>query len=109
MLKKPVICFYERFRELVNNSGLEMQELCDRWEISRYQFYNWYNNRGRPDFETLIKIRKTFDVSYEFLLGESNEKVPLNPDINLHPKAKEMLQEFREFLKCKFPVDTDQD
>ena len=97
--------FYERFRSLVDNSSLETHDFCDRWEISRYQFYNWYNNRGCPDFNKLCLIRKTFDVSYEYLLGESDEKKPVNPDINLHPKAKELLQEYREFLKQKYPVE----
>ena len=108
-MKKSVSSFYARFRELVDNAGMDIKVFCDRWEISRYQFYNWYNGRGRPDFETLIKIRQTFDVSYEYILGESDQKNPPNPDINLHPKAKELLQEYRLFLKHRFPVDKIED
>ena len=97
--------FHQRFRELVEESGFDVQYFCRIWGISRYQYYNWVNGRGCPDFENLGKIRKTFDVSYEYLLGEIDERHPQNPDANLHPKAQELLQEFREFLKIKFPID----
>lgn len=94
--------FHQRFRELVEKSSMDAPELCSRWDISRYQFYNWINGRGRPDFEKLMLIRKTFDVSYEYLFGESDN--PSSPNTILHPKAKELLDEYRDFLIHKYPL-----
>jgi transcriptional regulator with XRE-family HTH domain len=95
--------FSERFKYLVDHSGYETQQLCDMWQCSRYQIYNWSTDRGTPDLDKFKLIKQTFDVSYEYLLGETDIERPINSDANLHPIAKEMLEAYREFLKTKYP------
>lgn len=96
--------FSERFKELIETSKMEYADISNMLNVSRYQLYNWCSGRGEPDTETLKAIAKNFDVSLDWLLGESNVRKPVfdHPDKHLPPEAIEMLNAYREFLNTKF-------
>ncbi|VBB08457.1 Hypothetical protein LUCI_3729 [Lucifera butyrica] len=97
--------FNTRFRLLVNNSGFTTERLSDLLGVTRYQIYNWMNGRGEPDIETLGRIRRFFDISYDYLVGDIEDKCPVNPDLTLDPKAQEMIAAYRKFLRLEYPVN----
>lgn len=95
--------FADRFKELIETSEYELQNVYRILNITRYQYYNWCSGRGEPDTETLKLIAKEFKVSLEWLVGASSVKKPCDhPDKDLPPEAVKMLNEYRELLRLKF-------
>lgn len=97
--------FNKRFRDLVSESGYTVEQLTQFLNVTRYQIYNWMNGRGEPDIETLGRIRRFFNISYDYLVGETEDRWPVNPDLLLSPQAQEMIRAYRKFLKIEYPVD----
>ncbi len=64
-----------KIKELRNEFGLSQQELAEKLNISQKCISNWENGINEPDFETLYKLARLFDVSTDYLLGVEGEKI----------------------------------
>lgn len=67
--------FGERLAALRNEMRLSQYQLADKLEFSRGQIGNYEQGTREPDFATLIKIADFFEVSTDYLLGRSSERV----------------------------------
>ena len=63
--------FSNRLKELRLGNGLTQKQLADKLNVSQNAIYNWENGKRQPDFQTLEKLAKIFDVNIDFLLGSN--------------------------------------
>ena len=65
----------KRLRELREEKGLTQKELAQALGLnSKSTITNYEQNSRDPDYETLIKIAKYFEVSVDFLLGQTDKR-----------------------------------
>ena len=51
--------------------GLSQNEVADKLNISRQAVSKWERNISSPDIETLEKLRKLYDVSFDELITQT--------------------------------------
>lgn len=63
--------FNEQIKHLRKEHNLTQEEMAKKLNVTRQAISNWENNRNLPDFETVIMIAQTFDISLdELILGD---------------------------------------
>ncbi|CAH0122594.1 hypothetical protein PAE9249_05166 [Paenibacillus sp. CECT 9249] len=67
--------FARRLAELRNSRHLTQYELADRLQFSRAQIGNYEQGTREPDFQTLIIFADFFDVSVDYLLGRTDDRM----------------------------------
>ncbi|MDE6676740.1 MAG: helix-turn-helix domain-containing protein [Clostridia bacterium] len=67
-----MILFNDRLKELRKEKGLSQTELAKELEVSQRSVSSWETGFREPDFETLEKIAKYFNVTSDYLLGLSD-------------------------------------
>ena len=76
-------CFAERLRDLREEKGLTQGELGTALGVSRGSI-SYYENMDRvPDIEFLVKVTNYFGVATDYMLGHSDNALPLYQDIGL--------------------------
>lgn len=68
--------FGKRLASLRKQKGLTQYELADALGFSRGQIANYEQGSREPDFETLQKIARFFQVSTDYLLGLTDAPTP---------------------------------
>jgi len=93
--------FQDRLRKLREEKGFkDNKTLTQRTAslemgLSENALRNYENDR-LPNLESLVKIKRYYKVSYEYLLGESEEK---NPNPNYHAKEnKEAITKIKKII-----------
>jgi len=67
--------FAQRLRELREEKQVTQKNLAEILGLnSRTTITNYEQNDREPDFETLIKIAKYFEVSIDYLLGQTDKR-----------------------------------
>lgn len=66
--------FQHRLKELRKEFNLTGEDLGKLFNVSKTAVSNWESGNRNPDIETLIKIANYFNVSVDYLLGNSNIK-----------------------------------
>ncbi len=66
-----MILFKEKLKELRVYHNLSQKELAEKLEVSQRSISSWETGFRQPDFETLEKISKFFNVTTDYLLGIS--------------------------------------
>ena len=66
--------FSKILRELRDERKLTQQELADKLEVSRMTINFYESNRRTPDINFAIKAANFFNVSVDYLVGNSNIK-----------------------------------
>lgn len=66
-----MILFNERLKELRLENNLSQIKLAEKLGASQRSISSWENGERQPDFETLEKIAKFFNVTTDYLLGIS--------------------------------------
>lgn len=75
--------FPKRLKELRENSNLTQSDLVKKIDLSTTQsLSNYEKGRRKPDLETIILMARTFNVSTDYLLGNSDVSTP-DPDIRM--------------------------
>ena len=64
-----MILFKERLKELRVERKLSQADLAKELNISQRSISSWETGFRQPDFETLERIAKFFDVTADYLLG----------------------------------------
>lgn len=103
--------FYIRLENLLEERNLTQKQLSMDLHIASSTVNGYVNNNREPDFETLVRFAKYFNVSTDYLLGLSNEKKPapssLSPSegalIHLYrslpPERQELIVEQAKFYQ----------
>lgn len=107
--------FKDRLKETRVNRGLTQRELAKLLNIAPSTLANYEVGKREPDFVTLCKIADFFQISIDYLLGRTDEKIgqetkPANDidldNIQLFPaagtqddKEHELKQELKDYLK----------
>lgn len=64
-----MILFEERLKELRVERKLSQADLAKELNVSQRSISSWETGFRQPDFETLERIVKFFDVTADYLLG----------------------------------------
>jgi transcriptional regulator with XRE-family HTH domain len=71
----PLEILANRLRKLREEKGLTQKELAQALGLnSKSTITNYEQNDRDPDYETLIKIAKYFEVSIDYLLGQKDKR-----------------------------------
>lgn len=68
--------FYIRLENLIEERDLTQKQLSIDLHIASSTLNGYVNNNREPDFATLVRFARYFNVSTDYLLGLSNEKKP---------------------------------
>lgn len=108
--------FSERLKNLRNDKGLLQRELAEQLNLSRVAVTQYENGNRSPDQETLKKLANFFNVTIDFLLGESDIQNPYQNDtihkaVEEDPELLEFYEEMkdRDNLKLLFKQTKDMD
>lgn len=90
--------FSERIKKLREENNISQIDLAEYLGISQQALSKWENGKNEPDNDSLIKIAKYFNVSTDYLLGNSESRSNIQPYENelekvLFSKAKELSEE----------------
>lgn len=67
---------FNRVRELANEKMLPIAEVERRAGLTSQTIGNW--RRSKPSGESLEKVAKVFEVSVDYLLERTDNRVPIN-------------------------------
>ena len=87
--------FYSRFEELRAEKGFSAPELAKKLNFSKNLIYAWEKKRAQPNIETLIKISQIFDVSVDYLVGNSDELGNVGTTEQFSPEELELVKCYR--------------
>lgn len=98
-----------RLKELRKSNNLTLKNLSEELGFSAQVLSRYELEQTQPDFNSLIKIARFFDVTVDYLIGASDFKIPFNSTLadqlsseewqlvedyrKLSPALKEMLQD----------------
>lgn len=69
--------FPERLKKLRKAAGMSQKNLALKLNTSQQNINYWENGQRNPKREKLIEIADFFDVSADYLLGNTDEKKPV--------------------------------
>lgn len=61
-------------KRLRNERGISQRELADRLKINRSTYARYETSATQPDFETLKLLANFYDVTIDYILGNSDRK-----------------------------------
>lgn len=68
---------FEKIAYLRKREGLSQEALAEKLSISRQSVYKWENGESMPSFDNIKYLAKLFDVSFDYLMDDSIDKVIL--------------------------------
>ncbi|MHC5278899.1 helix-turn-helix domain-containing protein [Listeria kieliensis] len=97
--------FANTLKELRKKENLTQGQLSANLGISRDTLANYEIGRREPDFETLKKIAKYFEVSTDYLLGNNgmneSDVVAAHMEDDLSDEQKEEIYRYIEAIKIR--------
>ena len=75
--------FSERLKDLRKQAGLTQVDVAEELGISQPAYASWERGSKKPTQENLVKIAQILNVSVDYLLGNSEEKVDELDNIEL--------------------------
>jgi len=63
-----------RIRQMRTKKGLSQADLAEIVNVKRNTVSTWERGTRKPDFDALQALAKYFDVSYEYLLGNTDDE-----------------------------------
>lgn len=64
-----MVKFAQRLKELRLDNSLTQAELANALSVDQRTVSNWEKGIREPDFESLMKIARYFNISADYLLG----------------------------------------
>ncbi|MFA6849575.1 MAG: LexA family transcriptional regulator [Selenomonadaceae bacterium] len=80
--------FSDRLKQLRNKKNIPQAELADMLGLTQQAIGRWEKNKATPDYDTLKKLSTFFNVSTDYLLGNSD--FPLSNEIPLPVENKKI-------------------
>lgn len=75
--------FSERLKDLRKQAELTQVDVAEKLGISQPAYASWEHGVKKPTQENLVKIAQVLNVSVDYLLGNSEEKVDELDNIEL--------------------------
>lgn len=66
---------YERYEKLIEQKGISSYQVSKETGVSQQTLSYWKNKRSKPKFESLKKIADYLNVTVDYLIGESENKI----------------------------------
>ena len=86
-----------RIKELRSELGLLQAGLAKMLKVRQNTVSNWETGRHEPDQDALLEMSKIFDVSIDYILGNTDiKKAPSYEDAGLSTEEAELLKLFRK-------------
>ena len=63
--------------------GLSQSDLADLLNVSRQSVSKWETDEAKPDTDKLLSLSKILEVSVDWLLDESKEKIEIEDNSDL--------------------------
>ena len=74
------MCTLDKIKQLLKEQGKSQKDLTDYLGLGKQTFTNW--NAGAKSYGKYIdKIAEFLDVTTDYLLGQSDERKPINHDV----------------------------
>lgn len=70
------------FKELRRENGYTAIEIAKNVGYSKNIVYEWERGRSQPNIETLIKLARLFDVTVDYLTGNTDELGAITNNVN---------------------------
>ena len=81
----------DKIKLLRKQRNITMKELGEELNLGESTISMYENGKRTPDYETLKKIAKYFNVSSSYLLEETNDPTPQNKKNTLSPEKLKLL------------------
>lgn len=62
----------QRLKELRLNHNMTLQKVAKLLNVSHVSYLRWEQGKTQPSIETILNLCKIFDVSADYLLGNSD-------------------------------------
>ncbi|MBP2620345.1 helix-turn-helix domain-containing protein [Streptococcus panodentis] len=73
--------FPERLKKLRKEAGLTQKQIAEKFGIKQPNYQQWESGKRKPSGETLEKFADFFSVSTDYLLGNTDNKVPTSASL----------------------------
>lgn len=83
-----------RLFELRKERGLSQRDMAVEFSVSQSTYNNWENARTQPSIEQLIAMARFFDVSVDYLVGNSDDAGMINYITTLSPDEKRFIDTY---------------
>lgn len=88
--------FSIRLENLVEEKNITQKQLSAELNIAAPTLNGYINNRREPDFRTLVRLARYFDVTSDYLLGLSDERKPAPSTLN--PAEGRLIHVYRSLM-----------
>ena len=82
-----------RLKEARQRKGIQQNDLADLVHVSRQAYSMYERGLRRPNWETMIELAKTLEVSVDYLLGLTEDPRPSYP---LDSREREALKTYHQ-------------
>lgn len=92
----------EKLKELRKDKKMTQAGLADYLSLSVQTIKTYEQGRSDPDDDTKLKIARLFNVSLDYLLGATDEQIPLNHPFRISlPKnfTNDDKQKVKDYIK----------
>ncbi len=73
--------FNDRLKQLRQKNKLTQSELAETLNLKPTAISNYESRRNEPSFDKLIALAKYFDVSCDYLLGVTDDYLPIGGEV----------------------------
>lgn len=88
--------FYQNLRNLRESDSLSQNQFAQKIGFSQSAVSAWENNTREPGIGALIKISQFFNVSVDYLIGNSSAPLEIKMQKKLSPDEQNLLNVFRK-------------
>lgn len=90
--------FSERLKKLRKQAQLTQVDVAEKLGISQPAYASWERGVKKPTQENLVKIAQVLNVSVDYLVGNSEEKLD-NIELLFRMNSKGLTEEEKEIFK----------
>ena len=86
----------DRLKVLRASRKLTQEELAEKIGVTRGTYAHYEINKRQPDYDTLVKIAKFFDVSTDYLISGHNNITIAGQQIDLTEEEYKIFEELKK-------------
>ena len=83
-----------RLFELRKERGLSQRDVAIEFNVSQSTYNNWENANTQPSIEQLIALARFFEVSVDYLVGNSDDDGTINYITTLSTEEKHFIDTY---------------
>ena len=92
--------FAKRVKALRSERGFSQEELGKLLGVKKQTVTHWEAGNNYPNFDTLVKMARLFDVSTDYLLGVEIEKIENIARIKLSPQEADAIARYNRMKEA---------